>query len=100
LSSFVTSIALGNDLICRLSFPSLCQLRNEILDSICRAKVNKFYIMRAMFKDFHPNDLMYEEGEEPDSVFKMSVEEYQVCIFLDLYDDKKFIDFLILEKNA
>eukprot|EP01042_Synura_sphagnicola_P007128 gene7128-9128_t len=78
MSSYVTSIILGNDLVCRLNFHSLVKLRNDVLDAICRAKVNKMVIMRTIFlKDIRPDDLMFEEGKEPDTPFKASLEVFK-----------------------
>lgn len=79
MSSYVTSIILGNDLVCRLNFHSLVKLRNDVLDAISRAKVNKMVIMRTIFlKDIRPDDLMFEEGQEPDTPFKASLEVFKV----------------------
>ena len=86
ISSFVTSIVLGNDLVSRLNFPSLCRLRNDVLDAISRARVNKMFVLRAIFKDLEPNDLMYPRGEEPDSEFKRSVEKFKDNINRKLAD--------------
>ena len=77
-SSFVTTIVLGNDLVCRLSFRSLCRLRNDVLDAISRARVNKMMIMQAIFKEFDAQDLMYPPGQEPDAPFKRSIAEFKV----------------------
>lgn len=75
--SFVTSFVLDNDLVSRLSFRSLCALRNQVLDAISRAKVNKVYIMKALFKDLPVEDLMHPEGQEPDSAFKQQVQIFK-----------------------
>lgn len=76
--SFITSVALGNDLVCRLSFVSLCRLRNDVLDAISRARVNKMLIMQALFKEIASEDLMYPKGAEPDSKFKSGVQSFKV----------------------
>lgn len=75
-SHFVTSLVLDNDLICRLSVARLASLRNDVLDSIARAKVNKMTIMQALFKDFHVDDFLYRKGHEPDSAFKRNVDVF------------------------
>lgn len=81
VSSYVTSIALGNDLICRLNFRSLVKLRNDILDAIARAKVNKMVIMRTIFlKDIRAEDLMHAEGDVPDTPFKASLQTFKVIL--------------------
>jgi len=80
VSSFVTSVVLGNDLVSRLNFPALCRLRNDVLDAISRARVNKMFVLRAIFKDLEPSDLMYVRGEEPDSEFKQSVSKFKETI--------------------
>ncbi len=79
-SSFVTTVVLGNDLVCRLNFRSLCKLRNDVLDAISRARVNKMMIMQAIFKEFNSEDLMYPAGQEPDSPFKRGIEKFKGLI--------------------
>lgn len=82
MTPYVTSIVLGNDLVCRLNFHSLVKLRNDVLDAICRAKVNKMVIMRTIFlEDVKADDLMYPEGEEPDTAFKSSLQIFKVSFF-------------------
>lgn len=80
-SPFIASVILNNDLVARLSFPSICRLRNEVLDAICRAKTSKMHIMQAIFRDFAAEDLLYEPGQEPDSELKRSIAHYKVCRF-------------------
>lgn len=58
------------------------RLRNEVLDAISRAKVNKMYIMQAIFKEFASDDLMYPPGAEPESEFKKGVTAFKVLIYL------------------
>lgn len=77
VTSFVTTIAFGNDLVCRMNFPSLCQLRNDVLEAISRARVNKMLIMKAIFRNMKPDDLMYPIGEEPETEFKRSVQTFK-----------------------
>ncbi len=79
-SSFITSVVLCNDVVPRLNFFSICALRNEVLDAISRAKVNKMLIMQALFRDFDSEDLMHPAGEEPDSDFKRSIVKFKVGI--------------------
>ena len=78
-STFITSIVMGNDLVPRLGFRSLCRLRNDVLDAISRARVNKMLIMQAIFKYFNSEDLMYPPGQEPDTPFKRSINDFKVC---------------------
>jgi sn1-specific diacylglycerol lipase len=79
--TFVTSIVLGNDIIPRMSFRSLCLLRNEVLDCIARAKVNKITIIRSLLNRHTPFDeLMYRPGEEPQSAFKESIERFKGAV--------------------
>lgn len=73
-------MVLGNDLVCRLNFRSLCKLRNDVLDAISRARVNKMMIMQAIFKEFSAEDLMYPPGQEPDSPFKRGIEKFKGLI--------------------
>lgn len=78
VAPFTTSIVLGNDLVCRLNYHALFRLRNNILDSIARARVNKMVILKAVFRDVDPLDLLYPPGQEPESEFKQSVEKFKV----------------------
>lgn len=41
MESFVTSVFVGKDVICRLSIPSISSLLNEVLDVTARCKVSK-----------------------------------------------------------
>lgn len=84
VAPFVSSIVWGNDLVCRLSFHSLCHLRNDVLDTISRAKVNKMVIMRSIFKDYRPEDLLFNPGQEPDSEFKTSVKKFRVRLVIPI----------------
>lgn len=78
VSQYVTSVVLGNDIVPRLSYRSLCKFRDEILLSIARAKVNKTYIMQAMFRNVRSDDLMCHRGEEPDSEFLHAYQLFRV----------------------
>jgi len=61
-STFITSIVLNNDIICRLNFINLCNLRQLVLELISRSKVNKMIILQAMFRNYNLNDLIYSKG--------------------------------------
>ena len=39
--------------------------------------------MQAIFRDFDLDDLMYAKGEEPDTAFKKSINDFKVS---DTYD--------------
>jgi hypothetical protein len=39
------------------------------------------FVLRAIFKDLEPSDLMYPRGEEPESEFKKSVDRFKVISF-------------------
>jgi len=81
LKEYVTSVCLGSDIICRSNIHSLAQLREDTLDCIARAKVNKFTITRSMFADrVCLEDVLYPRGQEPASAFKASVVEYKAHI--------------------
>jgi hypothetical protein len=76
---YATTICCGNDMICRVGFRSLCKLRNDILDAICRAKKNKLQILYSMFsRNQDAKDLLYKRGEEPNSKFKEEVIKFKV----------------------
>ena len=78
MSSYVTSVVLGNDLVCRLSYSSLHKLRNDVLNAISRAKVNKMVVIKAVFDDVDVEELMHPVNEEPDSEFKQHLLKYKV----------------------
>ncbi len=75
---FSTSIILGNDMICRTSLRSLNKLRNDILYAIARAKSNKMYILQSIIRELDYKDILYEKGQEPDSVFRKEFLKFQV----------------------
>jgi hypothetical protein len=72
---------MGNDIVPRLGVRPLCTFRDEILLSIARAKVNKAYIMQAMFRDIDSEELMYHRGQEPDSEFLQQYRMFQARIY-------------------
>ncbi|RYH15728.1 hypothetical protein EON65_31275 [archaeon] len=76
----MTSLVLGNDVIPRTSFKALCLLRDDILDCICRAKGNKTSILSTMASILDVDQVLYEEGQEPDSQFKQSLLQFKVCL--------------------
>ena len=65
-------------MVTRMNFKAICALRYDVLDAICRAKVNKMYVMQSIFKDFSPEDLMYAKGEEPESEFRENIKKFEV----------------------
>lgn len=78
---FVTSVVIGNDIVPRMSFPSICTLRDQILDAIARAKVNKTEILRTMFAEDHPSEsLLYPADQVPDSIYKQSIDRFKAQI--------------------
>ena len=54
----------------------------DVLDCICRARVNKIYVMQSLFRNFEVDDLMYPQGQEPLSEFKTNVDIFKVTTFL------------------
>ncbi len=78
VSPFTTSVVLGNDIVCRLNFHALSHLRNDIFECISRAKVNKMYVMKALYQEMDPSELMYPLGEEPDSEFKRALNLFKI----------------------
>lgn len=71
--SFVTSMVLGSDIVGRLSLRSLALLREQILDAISRAKVNKMEIIQSLFKEYHVQDLLYDKQAAPDTLFRRNL---------------------------
>lgn len=84
MKSYVVSVLLGHDMIPRTSFASLCKLRDDILNCICRAKVSKTYILQSLLRsadEIDSRDFLYESGQEPDTEFKRTIEKYIVRNF-------------------
>jgi hypothetical protein len=108
MTSYVTSIVLGSDAIPRTSFMSICKLRDDVLDTIVRAKVSKARIVRSLLfggggfseneagdsdveggDEIDSRDYLYDPKDVPDSQFKHEVEKFKVsfeacCLFSDL----------------
>ena len=79
MKEYVTSICLGSDIVCRLSVYSLATLREQVLDSIVRCRVNKYTVTKSIFtKSLDLSEVLYTAGEEPPSKFKADVEVYKV----------------------
>ena len=57
----MTSVVLDDDLIARLGVGSLNHLRDQVLDCIVRAKVNKTYVMQTLFETSLPRS-SYTQG--------------------------------------
>jgi len=74
--NWLTSVVLDNDIISRLGLGTLNHLREEVLRSITRAKLNKTYIMRTLVEELDADDVMYPAGEEPSSEFKNAVDSF------------------------
>eukprot|EP01038_Epipyxis_sp_PR26KG_P009971 gene9971-13411_t len=80
-SSFITTVVLDSDMISRMSVNSLCGIRNDILDSISRAKVNKMQIFRSLYNNNSSSiiveQLLCPKGQEPDSTFKRNIDKFK-----------------------
>jgi sn1-specific diacylglycerol lipase len=74
--SFVTSVCLGSDIICRMSLRSLALLRTQILTAIARSKANKMQILQSLLKDYSVDELMHPSNNIPDSDFKRNLESF------------------------
>jgi len=102
----------NNDLICRTSFSSINKLRNDVLDCLAAVKASKFLIFKTALrlaaakrrfcggvcasglkdvenKDKYTavhacRDLMFEEGQVPDSKFKTTVLNLKVNFLIYL----------------
>jgi len=75
-ANWLTSVVLDNDIISRLGLGTLNHLREEVLRSITRAKLNKTYIMRTLVEELDVDDVMYPAGNEPASDFKDAVDNF------------------------
>lgn len=82
--NFVTSICLGSDIVCRLSLASLSLLREQTLDAIARAKVNKMQIIQSLFKDYTMEDMLYPKSLVPDTEFKRDVDAFKAKMKAEL----------------
>ena len=77
LIPYVTSVVMNHDIVCRLSFTSLCSLRSRVLRNIARCKVNKMYIMQAIFREVEEEEVMYDKDKVPDSPFNTLVKKFE-----------------------
>jgi len=75
-SNFVTSIILGTDMVPRMSFRAMSDLREQVLDAIARARVNKAVIMQTIFKDYDVDAFLHRPGEEPPSKFRTMMNNF------------------------
>lgn len=83
-SEWLTSYILDADIVPRLAVDSFEDLRNEVLQMICRIKIPKHHVMRFRprgFKDREtPPDFnslaLYKEDEIKDSKFKQQLDQF------------------------
>jgi sn1-specific diacylglycerol lipase len=64
---YLTSVVYGDDCVSSLNYSALTHLRERVLDSLARAKVNKNYILQTMYKKFPESTLLYKPDEVPES---------------------------------
>lgn len=76
IASYVTTIVLHNDMISRMSITSMNNIREQVLDTICRSKINKTQILQTLFRDLPIEDVLYTPGTEPPSDFKSAVDNF------------------------
>lgn len=63
---YVSSMTTGKDIFGRLSWWSLTNLRERVLNTLRRCKVNKFTILTSFFRpNFRARDYLYSEDEVP-----------------------------------
>jgi sn1-specific diacylglycerol lipase len=80
LNTYVTSVVINHDLVCRLSFTSLHSLRSKVLKNIARCKVNKMYILQAIYKEVEENEVMHDKDKIPESAFNTLVEKFETYV--------------------
>ena len=68
-SDFITSVVLGEDAVPYTNLQTLSHLRERVLNALSRAKVNKSKILQTIFKDFEVDELMYDEGKQPENKY-------------------------------
>lgn len=76
-AAWMTSVVLDDDLISRLGVGSLNHLRDQVLDCIVRARVNKTQIMQTLFRTMDVGEFLYEPEAVPPSKFKESVDAFR-----------------------
>lgn len=76
VEAFVTTVVLGSDMVPRMSFRALADLREQVLDSIARARVNKAHIMQSIFREVDMDAFLYPPGQEPPSRFRAMVHTF------------------------
>jgi hypothetical protein len=118
-ATYVTSVVLGYDLVCRLSFSTLVKFREQVgrvqkyciivysfvthfkvLDCICRARVNKMIIMQAIFREGHASSYLYRPEQEPPNPLRTSIREFivsELTIYLIFFNHS--LKNYYLEKN-
>ena len=69
-------MVLDDDLISRLGVGSLNHLRDQVLDCIVRARVNKTKIMQSLFRTVDVDEFLYTPDAVPASRFKDSVDTF------------------------
>lgn len=79
--SYITSVVLGDDMVGCLSFHSLSELREQVLDCIVRSRCSKMSILQsAMFKECSEGvlaELLHPPGQEPASSFRAMFLKYK-----------------------
>jgi hypothetical protein len=78
IKPYCLSIVGGNDIFCRMRFRSMCVLRNDVLEAICRAKKSKVRILSTMFTRTKASELLFNKGDEPSSKYKEEFLKFKV----------------------
>jgi hypothetical protein len=83
-SEWLTSYILDADIVPRLAVDSFEDLRNQVLDMICRIKIPKHHVLRFRLPGFKDQETLSDfnslaldkEGELKDSKFKQQLDEF------------------------
>lgn len=88
---YITSIVYGEDCISCLNYHALTHLRERVLDSLSRAKVNKNYILQSLYKDFELENLLYDPEEIPSNHgdFVDTINKFKTQVHGKLKKDKR-----------
>ena len=86
ISSYVTSIVLDSDIICRISFHSIIQLKIAIIESILLSCVNKITVLQSIFHNINSNNINelmnINSNDNNNNEFKQNLIQYIVSYII------------------
>lgn len=88
---YITSIVYGDDCVSSLNYHALTHLRERVLDSLSRAKVNKNYILQSLCMDLELENLLYDVDDIPSTHndFLETITKFKTQVHGKLEGDKR-----------